>query len=164
MRMLPRQGVVASVVLVLVVAVVLAIAMIALFVALQKSAPYPGWSSHGITLNTSSWTPEEPGMAALFVGVVRIDASGCVYIGRKGVPGGSDVIWPAGYTAAQQLDGTVTILNPDGVIVAATGHQLRAGGGSPGRDTDFACRAQDGETPFEVQEDLPPLGDYNFPR
>jgi hypothetical protein len=57
------------------------------------------------------------------------------------------------------FDGTVSILNPDGVVVAATGHRLRAGGGSPGSHTDFACRAHVGEGTFEVQESVPTLDD-----
>lgn len=120
-----------------------------------------GWSSDGITLNTSSWEPGDDANEAAIISVVRIDPNGCVYLGREGMGKGVDIIWPAGYTAARQPDGTVAILNPDGEVVAATGHRIRAGGGEAPPDIEFACRAQNtaGNTPFAIQDELAPLND-----
>lgn len=74
-------------------------------------------------------------------GVVRIDPNGCVYLGTEGSDWRKDMVWPAGYTASRQPDGTVTILNENSVVVAATGHHLVAGGGGlPG--TELACQAE----------------------
>jgi hypothetical protein len=118
----------------------------------------PGWTSNGITLNTSSWEPTDAASEALIISVVRIDPNGCVYLGRAGSV--RNVVWPAGYTAARQLDGTVTISNPDGVIVAATGHPLSAGGSEAPPDTYLylACQAQGSDYPaLMIQDELPPL-------
>jgi hypothetical protein len=121
----------------------------------------PGWSSDGITLNTSSWEPGDDADEAHITSVVRIDANGCVHLRRKGRAIGVDVIWPAGYTASRQDGRRVTIMNPDGEVVAATGHRLGAGGGEAPSDTEFACRARNtrGTTPFMIQDELPPLND-----
>jgi hypothetical protein len=159
-RMPPRQTVVASGVLVLVVGAVLAIVITIVVIDLGKAEPEHGWTGGGITLNTSSWTPDQPFMEAGLVGIVRIDSDGCVYVGRRGRPGGSDLIWPAGYTAIREPGGSVSILDPDGVVVAATGHQIRAGGGTPpGVFTEFACRAHGANSWFEIQDEFPPLND-----
>ena len=152
-RGLPRLGAVVVAMLVVVV-----VAMV--ITRMLSESDEPGWSSNGITLNTSSWDPGDGyAMEALISSVVRIDPNGCVYLRREGVDVGVDVLWPAGYTAARQPDGTVTILNPDGVVVAATGHRLRAGGGHP-PDAEVECRAEGTVgTPFMINDELPPLND-----
>jgi hypothetical protein len=123
----------------------------------------PGWSSDGITLNTSSWTPTGEGqswMEAGVGGIVRIDADGCVYLEGKTPDVVQDVVWPAGYTAARQPDGTVNISDPNGVVVAATGHRLRAGGGEDLLDSELACQAQGSNYgTVMITDELPPLSD-----
>ncbi|HYJ70145.1 MAG TPA: hypothetical protein VEX15_21040 [Nocardioidaceae bacterium] len=143
------------------VAVIVAAAAGGTWLLLGSDEDEPGWSSDGITLNTSSWEPGDDADDAGIVGVVRIDANGCVHLRRKGRAAGVDVIWPAGYTASRQDDGTVTIMDPDDVVVAATGHRLRAGGGAAPSDTEFACRARNtrGTTPVMIEDELPPLAD-----
>jgi hypothetical protein len=95
---------------------------------------------------------------ALIVSVVHIDANGCVYLGSAGSV--RNVVWPAGYTAFRQPNGTVSIVNPDSIVVAATGHRLRAGGGDAPLETDLACRAKGYDYPtLMIQDELPPLND-----
>lgn len=143
------------------VAVLATVAVVGVLVAwLLSSSDEPGWSSDGITLNTSSWEPGDDADAALIASVVRLDPNGCVYLRRHGVDVGVDIIWPAGHTASRQPDGTVNIVDPGGEVVAATGQRLRAGGGSAPSDTELACRAQNTTgPPFKIQTDLPPLNE-----
>jgi hypothetical protein len=130
---------------------------------LSDSEEPAGWSSSGITLNTSSWDPGDDANDGLIVGVVRIDANGCLYLDSKWGDAVVNLVWPAGYTASRQPDGTVTITNPDGVVVAAIGHHLRAGGGeTPAADTEFACRAPaPSDTAVMIQDELPCLHAWN---
>ena len=139
-----------------VVAAVLAVAAAPAIITRLMTPDEPGWTSNGITLNTGSWERTDAASEALIVSVVRIDVNGCVYLGRAGSV--HDVVWPAGYTASRQLNGTVTISNPDGVIVAATGHPLRASGIEAPSDINLACRVQDFySSTLMVQDELPPL-------
>jgi hypothetical protein len=146
-----------------VVAAVLAIVVAGIGATrLLSDSDEPGWTSDGITLNTSSWEPGDDENDALGISTVSIDANGCVHL--ESLEGwitdfARDVVWPAGYTASRESDGTVTISNPDGVVVAATGRRLEAGGGQAPPDTELACRAQDttGTPPFMIQDELPPL-------
>lgn len=109
-------------------------------------------------LNTSSSEPTNAASGALIVSVVRIDANGCVYLGSPGSV--RNVVWPTGHTAFRQPDGTVTIANPDGVAVAATGHRLRASGIEAPSDIDLACRVQGSYFPaLMVLDELPPLNE-----
>jgi hypothetical protein len=125
--------------------------------------PASGATSDGVTLNTSSWDGSW-GMEALIVGVVRVDASGCVYLGSDRSEFVRDIAWPPGYTASRQRDGSVTISNADGVVVAATGRHIEFGGGVvPG--VELLCRAKgprDSTEPDDsgvvmVTDVLPPL-------
>jgi hypothetical protein len=148
--------------LVVVLAAVAAIVVATVVVTrLLSDSDEPGWSSNGITLNTSSWEPGDDENEARISSVVRVGEHGCVHLRRKGKDVGVNVIWPAGYTASRQSDGKVTIMNPEGVVVAATGHRIEAGGGEAPGDTEFACRAQNtrGTTSFMIQDELPPLND-----
>jgi hypothetical protein len=142
--------------LVVVVAAVLAVLAAPVVLTRLLTPGEPGWSSNGITLNTSSWEPTDATSGALIVSFVRIDANGCVFLSSPGSV--RNVIWPTGYTASRQPDGTVTIANPDGVAVAATGHRLRASGIEAPSDIDLACRVQDlYSSTLMVQDELPPL-------
>jgi hypothetical protein len=123
--------------------------------------------SNGATLNTSTW-PHVPEWENLLVmemrvsGVVRVDANGCVYLEGKRPEVVSNVLWPAEHIASPQPDGTVTILNEDGVVVATTGHRLIASGGGlpPNFDVDWACSAEGANQPIVMITDwLPPLYD-----
>jgi hypothetical protein len=128
-----------------------------------------GAASGGITLNTTSWRPYEEGaswMEAGIGGIVRVDANGCVYLGSDRSDLVRDIAWPAGYSASRQSDGSMVIMNPDGVVVAATGHRVAFGGGAvPG--IELQCRAQgprDRSEPGDsgvimVTDVLPPLKD-----
>ncbi|MGH3454487.1 MAG: hypothetical protein ACRDPQ_18490 [Nocardioidaceae bacterium] len=130
--------------------------------------PDLGSTSDGITLNTSSWTggEGEAWMEAGIAGVVRIDATGCVYLGSPTSNVVRDIAWPAGYTASRQTDESVAIRNADGVVVAATGRRVDFGGGTiPG--VKLECRAQGPRARIEpgdsgvvmVTDVLPPLDD-----
>src|SRR5262245_50780973 len=120
-RTVPRPAfVVAAVVAVVVAGVVVA--------RLLTDSGEPGWSSNGITLNTSSWEPGDDADDGLIVGVVRVDGNGCVYLDARWGEPVVNVVWPAGHTESREPDGTLTVSNPDGVAVAATGHPLRVGG------------------------------------
>jgi hypothetical protein len=90
----------------------------------------PGTASNGITLNTAPPVPRGQYLHSYMRigGIVRVDANGCVYLEGRTPDVVQNVRWPAGYTATRQPDGTVTISNPDGVAVAATGHRLSADG------------------------------------
>src|SRR5262245_20571148 len=142
--------------------VVLAVAAIVaatVYVTLRVvNSDEPGWSSDGITLNRSSWTPGDDADQAGISSIVRIDANGCVHLRREGRRVGVNVIWPDGYTASRQ-SGRTEILNPDDVVVAAIGHRLMADGGQAPSDTELACHARHtrGATSFMVQDELPPL-------
>lgn len=148
-----------------VLAIVLAAVMVAWLLSDADNAVEPSPDSSGITLNTSSWDGGY-GMEAVVGGIVRVDADGCVYLDgfRPGVV--SNVVWPAGYTATRRADGTVTISNPGGVVVAATGHRLRASGGErqPGVD-DLDCAAEDSiEAAVMITDVLPPLNGPRSPQ
>jgi hypothetical protein len=145
-----------GVVVVAVVAIVAATVVVTLRVV---DSDEPGWSSDGITLNTSSWAPGDEANDVVISSVVRIDSNGCVHLRREGKRVGVNVIWPDGYTASRQSGRTVRILNPDDVVVAATGHRIRADGGQAPSDTELACRARHtwSGTSFMVQDELPPL-------
>lgn len=145
-----------GVVVVAVVAIVVATVVVTLRVL---DSDEPGWSSDGITLNTSSWEPGDGANDAAIISIVRIDANGCVHLRREGRRVGVNVIWPDGYTASRKSGRTVNIMNPDGVVVAATGRRIRAGGGSAPSDTELTCRARHtrSATSFMVQDELPPL-------
>jgi len=110
-----------------------------------------GPASNGATLNNSSWPQVADGdgvleMQMLISGTVRVDANGCVYLEGKRPDVVTNILWPAGYTASRQPDGTVTISNADGVVVAATGHRLIASGGglppNPDPAIEWACTAE----------------------
>ena len=140
--------------------VVAAIVAATVYVTLRVvDSDEPGWSSDGITLNTSSWEPGDDAKDAGISSIVRIDANGCVHLRREGRRVGVNVIWPDGYTASRESGHTVRILNPDDVVVAAIGHRLMAAGGQAPSDTELACRARHtrGATSFMVQDELPPL-------
>jgi hypothetical protein len=119
----------------------------------------PGVVSHQVTLNTSSWTggPGEVWMLMAVAGVVRVDPTGCVYLGSDQSDVVRDIVWPAGHTASREPDGSVTIRNRDGVVVAATGHRIEFGGGGAPPGTDFNCRAQGSTGAIMVTDVLPPL-------
>jgi hypothetical protein len=78
----------------------------------------PGVVSHQVTLNTSSWTggPGEVWMLMAVAGVVRVDPTGCVYLGSDQSDVVRDIVWPAGHTASREPDGSVTIRNRDEVV------------------------------------------------
>jgi hypothetical protein len=125
--------------------------------------PSPGPASDGVTLNTSSWSADDENaywMQASIGGTVRVDSDGCVYWGGDRPHWVQNVIWPAGYSASRQPDGTVTISDPEGVVVAATGHRLRVGGGAPLRVPRIACSAEGTtEGTVMITDVLPPLND-----
>jgi hypothetical protein len=128
-----------------------------------SEGPEPTPAANGITLNTSTWSPDDENahwMQAGIGGSVRVDANGCVYWGGDRPEWGQNVVWPAGYTASRATDGTVTIFNPDGVIVAKTGHRLRVGGGHPLHAPSLACSAEGAtEGTVMITDVLPPLDD-----
>jgi hypothetical protein len=122
-------------------------------------------ASSGITLNTSSWRPyDDDGslwMQAAISGTVRVDAEGCVYLEGNRPDVVRNVLWPTGYTAAREADGAVTISNPDGDVVAATGHHIFVGGGAPPNMPKVDCRAHGTSEPTMMITDvLQPLNEY----
>jgi len=92
-------------------------------------------------------------------GVVRVDATGCVYLEGNGPNVVRDIVWPAGYTASREPDGSVTIANADGVVVAAAGRRIEFGGGSAPPGTNLNCRAQSSTGAIMLTDVLPPLAD-----
>jgi len=121
----------------------------------------PGVVAYPVTLNTSSWTGGEGDywMQMAVDGVVRVDATGCVYLGSDQSDVVRDIVWPAGYTASREPDGSVTILNADGVVVAATGNRIQFGGGGAPPGTDLKGRAKGSVGAIMVTDVLPPLID-----
>jgi hypothetical protein len=121
----------------------------------------PGVVSYPVTLNTSSWTggPGDFWMQMAVGGVVRVDPTGCVYLGSDQSDVVRDIVWPAGYAASREPDGSVTCRNSDGVVVAATDHRIEFGGGGAPPDTDLRCRAQGSTAAIMVTDVLPPLTD-----
>ena len=143
-----------------VAAVLAVLAVVAVPVVLTRllTPEEPGWSSDGITLNTSSSEPSDSAAESLIVSVVGLDLDGCVYLRSPGSV--RNVVWPDGYTASRQSDGTVTILNEDGVAVAAVGYRLRASGVEAPSDTDLACSVENSSPPtWMIQDELPPLSE-----
>jgi hypothetical protein len=137
-----------------VVAAVLAVVAVPVVLSWLLLPEEPG----RITLNTSSSVPAESGSKALILSVVRIDANGCVYLESPGSV--RNIVWPDGYTASLQPNGTVTIANPDGVAVAASGQRLSAAGGVAAPNTHLACQAEGSNSPtLVIQDELPPLND-----
>jgi hypothetical protein len=137
---------------------VLAVVAVPVVITRLLTPEEPGWSSDGITLNTSSSEPSDSAVESLIVSVVGLDVDGCVYLRSPGSL--RNVVWPDGYTASRQSDGRVTILNQDGVAVAAVGYRLRASGVEAPSDTDLACTV-DGFSPptLMIQDELPPLSE-----
>lgn len=118
----------------------------------------PGWSANGVTLNTTSSDPSDDASEALIISVVRLDANGCVYLKSPGSV--RNVVWPDGYTAPRQPDGSVIIANEDGDAVAAVGRRIRASSVAAPLDTELACSAQGSYPPtLLIQDELPPLID-----
>ncbi|HYJ70337.1 MAG TPA: hypothetical protein VEX15_22015 [Nocardioidaceae bacterium] len=143
-----------------VVAAVLAVVVAAVVLTwLLSGSDEPGWSGNGITLNTNSWEPGDDGDDMGIRGTVRVDSDGCVYLEGTRPVAVSNVQWPKGYTASRQSDGAVTISNPDGEVVAASGHRLSAGG-STAPSAELACRAEGTKYgTVTIQGELPPLND-----
>lgn len=144
-----------------VVAVLALVAAAVVATRLIDDSDKPSPASDGIMLNTSSWDPNAENaywMQAEIRGVVRVDANGCVYLGTPDRPNwAQNVYWPAGYAASREADGTVTISDPDGVIVAATGQQLSVGGGHPLDYPELACSAEGSQSSVMITDVLPPL-------
>jgi hypothetical protein len=137
---------------------VLAVVAVPVVVTRLLTPEEPGWSSDGITLNTSSSEPSDSASESLVVSVVGLDFDGCVYLRSPGSV--RDVVWPDGYTASRQPDGRLTILNQDGVAVAAVGYRLRASGVEAPADTDLACSVEGSVPPtLLIQDELPPLSE-----
>ena len=118
----------------------------------------PGFVPHPVTLNTSSWTGGEGDywMQMAVDGLVGVDATGCVYLGSDQSDVVRDIVWPAGYAASRDPDGSVTILNADGVVVATTGNRIQFGGGGAPPGTDLRCRAKGSVGAIMVTDVLPP--------
>ena len=69
--------------------------------------------------------PQRAYMDALFTGRVIIDASRCT---RLGDADGATVIWPAGFTVAQE-GSSIRVLDNTGRAVGRLGESFRIGGG-----------------------------------
>lgn len=111
-----------------------------------------------VPLSTSDWRPGDAGMAALIRGRLAVTPDGCVHMGRGTER--VDVVWPADYTASRELAGSVAIYDPNGVMVAKTGHEVEASGGYlPADDELLVCRAGGRHEAAFVNSALPPMND-----
>lgn len=76
------------------------------------------------------------GEMALFHGLLHVDRSGCLVIGRGA--GRSAIVWPKGSTAETSASGEVTVYDSRGVPLAKSGQMVTLGGGSAGPDATSA--------------------------
>jgi len=67
---------------------------------------------------------------------------------------GSVLVWPEGYSAVAESDGTVVVANGDGREVARTGQILAVTGGQTPTVTAPRCSET---SSFAINEDLPPV-------
>jgi hypothetical protein len=88
-----------------------------------------------VPLPSSGWEPGDDAMTAAFDTEVTVDADGCV------TPG---LLWPDGYAARREADGSVSILDPTGKVVLREGDRFTAGGGPGPRG--LPCARPDGES------------------
>jgi hypothetical protein len=112
-----------------------------------------------ISIATSSWKPGDPANLARQEGILTATASQCLYLrNTHGELATGGLVWPAGYTA-REVDGSIEVARPDGVVVAKTGQRLVVGGGFG--DSDSAVCPGIGAGPndvFYVTAELPLQG------
>lgn len=113
-----------------------------------------------IPLSTSSWQPGDDAMLALITGRIALSRENCVHLQGRG--GGTDVIWPAGYSADISDDGVLTVRNPAGQPVGHEGTKIRVAGGGSSADEagsrfpDLVCAVDPGWVVY-INDELPPL-------
>lgn len=99
-----------------------------------------------IPLSTNDWHEGDFSMAAGMDGVLSLSEDGCVFVTNEANVA-FDVLWPAGYTAVRHEDGTVALVDDQGVEAAVIGDEVRLGGGSTAGDAKaLVCQAGDGTT------------------
>ena len=80
-----------------------------------------------VPLLTSNWKPGDGGSDAMISGRLQLGEDGCVYLVN-----GADrtaPVWPAEFGARVTDDGTLTLYDPRGDVLAHGGDELRMGGG-----------------------------------
>ncbi len=119
---------------------------------LVETAPGPRLGSGtDVPISTSAWQPGDGGRLALIAGTLKANDAGCLHVG------GSDIVWPAGFTATTPSPGTVQVRRPDGAVVAETGRTFRTVGSWASPAGGLVCRASTAGEVATVQGLMRPL-------
>jgi len=102
-----------------------AIGLGTLWVTHDEEAVLPGQS---VPLLTSSWKPGNADEGAPIAGVLDLGQDGCVHLVQADGTA-LTAVWPAEFTARRSDDGSLTLYDPEGDVVAHDGDELRMGGG-----------------------------------